>query len=409
MALTARRQDRKKLFFPVYVDPSVPKITGFGAPLPIEEVPDLSPKYDREVAWPIRTDGSLGNWRVSPSTLKLFLEKGYVKLGGYDASRKTWTVLYLGKKAQKQIQTGAIIASDKDPTTDVVTLKFAKGEQRQVKTVWHRTSHDSETYGSTILRQILNEGGSFAFPKSLYAVRDTLKVVTADKPEALILDFFAGSGTTFHATALLNSELPGKRRCILVTNNEVTEKREKALEAAGHFPGDPDFERHGVAESVTWPRCKWSVLGKRDDGSELQGEYLDGRHLQEGFDENIEYFRLDFLDPSSVARGDSFKAVLPILWLIAGCEGRREESKGSQAWFIPKRSPFAVLVNEKEFRRFKAVVRASSHITWIFLITDSESNFASMRSSLGKRFQCMQLYRSYLENFRLNTSLVEQG
>ena len=399
----SRRQDRKKLFFPVYVDPSVPRITGFGEPLPFDEKPKFDREDARKVAWPIRTDGSLGNWRVSPGTLRGYLQKGYIKLGGYDPDRKTWTILYLGRKAQKQIESGAITIASRDPATGVVTLAFAGGEQRQIKTVWHRGAHDSGNYGSTMLRILLGEGGKFAFPKSLYAVRDTLKVVASKLPNALILDFFAGSGTTLHATALLNSEIGGTRRCILVTNNEVTDKNEKALTEKGHFPGDPEFERHGVAESVAWPRCKAGLTGQRSDGTLLEGEYLDGRQLQEGFEENMEYVRLDFLDPAAVARGDAFQAILPILWMIAGCNGTREDSKGSQDWFIPKHSPFAVLIKEREFRAFRKKLAERGDIEWVFLVTDSEENFGLMRRTLGRKYQCVQLYKSYLENFRLNT------
>ena len=165
----SRRQDRKQLFFPIYVDPSVPKIVGFGEPLPFDQQPTLPPKDEKTVAWPFRTDGSLGNWRVSPATLRTYLKKGYVKLGGYDASRKTWTILYLGRKAQKQIESGAIKIAGISKATGVVSLEFAAGEQRQIKTVWHRGTHDSGNYGSTMLKMLLGEGGVFAFPKSLYA------------------------------------------------------------------------------------------------------------------------------------------------------------------------------------------------------------------------------------------------
>lgn len=399
----SRRQDRKQLFFPIYVNPSIPKITGFGEPLPFEQQPTLTLEDEQRIAWPFRTDGSLGNWRVSPGTLREYLAKGYVKLGGYDAVRKTWTILYLGRKAQKQIESGAIKIAGRNEKTGAVSLEFASGEQRQIKTVWHRGTHDSGNYGSSMLKMLLGEGGVFAFPKSLYAVRDTLNILTSNRPDALILDFFAGSGTTFHATALLNSEIGGARRCILVTNNEVTEKNEKTLAAKGLFPGDPEFERHGVAESVAWPRCKASVLGHRADWSVLDGDYLSGRQLQEGFAENIEYCRLSFLDSAQVARGDAFQAILPILWMMAGCQGVREDSRGSQNLFIPKQSPFAVLIREKEFPAFRARIAERKDITWVFLVTDSEENFAAMRRALGRKYECVQLYKSYLETFRLNT------
>lgn len=405
----SRRADRKQLFFPVTIDPSVPKIVDFGDPLPLDQQPKLEKKDEMRVAWPFRTDGSLGNWRVSPGTLRDYLKKGYVKLGGYDASRKTWTILYLGKKAQRQIESGAIKIAGRDEKTGAVSLEFTAGEQRQIKTVWHRSGHDSGNYGSTMLRTILGEGGVFAFPKSLYAVRDTLRVVSSHQPKAIILDFFGGSGTTLHATALLNNETGGSRQCILVTNNEVTDKVEAKLLEQDIFQGDPEFEKHGVAESVAWPRCRSVVTGHRLDGKQLEGDYLHGRAMSEGFDENLEYFRLDFLDPDEVARGDAFKAIVPILWMVAGCRGEREESKGSTPWFIPKHSPFAVLIQEKQFRAFRAKLAERKDIEWVFLITDSEENFGQMRRTLGRKYECVQLYKSYLENFRINTQDALSG
>ena len=87
----------------------------------------------------------------------------------------------------------------------------------------------------------------------------------------------------------------------------------------------------------------------------------------------------------------------------AGCLGEREDSKGSLAWFIPKRSPFAVLIQEKEFRAFREKLASRKEIERVFLITDSEENFGLMRERLGRKYECVQLYKSYLENFRLNT------
>ncbi|HZS18691.1 MAG TPA: site-specific DNA-methyltransferase [Candidatus Udaeobacter sp.] len=397
----SRRADRKKLFFPIYIDPAVPKIKGFGDPLPFDEQPKIP--NDKTVAWPLRGDGSLGNWRVKPATLQTYLTKGYVKLGGYDPARRTWTLLYLGRKTQKQIETGAIKIVSRDSTTGAVQLEYSGAERRQIKTVWHRASHDSGNYGSTLLRNVLGEGGTFAFPKSLYSVYDTLKVTIGNRKNAVVLDFFAGSGTTLHATALLNVEQPGSRQCILVTNNEVEAKLSDRLAHDGVYPGDKEFERHGVCESVTWPRCKYALQGHRDDDTELPGEYLNGRPLSDGFEENLEYLRLDFADPAVVERGDAFQGILPILWLIAGAVGKRESRRGSTSWYIAERSPFAVLIREAKFNEFQKVLRERQDVWWVFLVTDSDDNFAAMRRELGRRYRCLQLYKSYLENFRINT------
>ena len=186
--------------------------------------------------------------------------------------------------------------------------------------------------------------------------------------------------------------IPRISRSISVTNNEVSDERQKELTAKKLFAGQEDYEFHGVANAVTWPRCKAAIEGKRADRSELSGSYLgannkgDARALSDGLEENVEYFRLDFLDPAQVARGDAFQAIVPILWLMAGCQGQREDSKGSQSWFIPKHSPFAVLIKEKEFLTFREKLAQRKDIDWVFLITDSEENFGSMRRTLGTKY-----------------------
>jgi len=95
-----------------------------------------------------------------------------------------------------------------------------------------------------------------------------------------------------------------------VTNNEVEEKVATQLRAEGSYPGDASYESHGICEYVTWPRCKYVIQGQRADGTHLSGEYLNGRKMNEGFKENMEYLRLDFCDPSEVERGDSFEGIL---------------------------------------------------------------------------------------------------
>lgn len=111
------------------------------------------------------------------------------------------------------------------------------------KTVWSDPKyHAGGKYGTKLLRAIVGEE-KFDYPKSLFSVLDVLRISTREN--SVILDFFAGSGTTGHAVSILNKEDGGRRRFILCTNNEngiareVCRPRIKAV-IKGH-PGHPDI------------------------------------------------------------------------------------------------------------------------------------------------------------------------
>jgi len=398
------REVRKNLCYPVLIDPKTSRIAGVGQPFTGNDESARPSRIDGKfAAWPVRTDKRLGIWRVDGKKLLELAAQGYAYVTTFDEARDTWTIKYLMDGTVKAIKAGEIEITGRGKYGEV-SLRLTQPNRVVPKTMWHRGRHIAGGSGGTqVLTALLGQRDLFSFPKSVYSVSDVLEIATADRKDALIVDFFAGSGTTYHATCLLNVADGGRRRSVLITNNEVKESLASQLNKSGQFAGDPKFDEAGICESVTWPRCRAVTTGKRADGVPVEGHTLDGREYAEGFEENLEYFRLDFIDPSEVARGDAFQAILPVLWLMAGCLGKRADSKGSQKWFIPKQSPFAVLIIEKDFRAFRDELAKRQDIEWVFLVTDSEENFALMRRALGRKFQCVQLYKSYLENFRLNT------
>jgi adenine-specific DNA-methyltransferase len=268
-----------------------------------------------------------------------------------------------------------------------------------VKTVWNRSRHNAGVHGSTLLSSFLGERDLFSFPKSLYAVRDTLDMLTHDNPDALILDFFAGSGTTQHATMLLNAQDGGRRRCILVTNNELNYQVAARLNRNGHFRGDPQYERAGVFEAVCQPRVMAAVTGLRPDGRPVEGTYLDGRDYSAGFAENVEFFELKYADPDDIDLGREDDALLPLLWLAAGAVGPREANRPPE-FSMPEGARYAVLFDERAFRRFVAALAKRQDITNVWLITDSEARYAEMRSRLPTQMKTSMLYRDYLRTSR---------
>ena len=86
-------------------------------------------------------------------------------------------------------------------------------EDQVIKTHWIDKKYHAYHFGTKLLEQILGRK-AFSFPKSVYAIIDTLKIMTSD--DDIILDFYTGSGTTGHATLALNKENGGNRKFILV-------------------------------------------------------------------------------------------------------------------------------------------------------------------------------------------------
>ncbi|MBI1813293.1 site-specific DNA-methyltransferase [Candidatus Peregrinibacteria bacterium] len=365
------RHGRPKMFYAILVDEKRKKIVGVGKELaPKEKYATGRTKESYRMVYPVDERGGERVWRYGRDTMQEKISRGEIVLRGRDS---------------------ATLAVAAPPRTHA-----------PIFSVWNQPQYNAGTVGANLLTSIMGAANMFPFPKSVYTVQDCIGAVCRDRSDALILDFFAGSGTTLHATCLLNAEDGGSRRCILVTNNEVGDKAAKELHEKGIHPGDALFEKHGICESVTWPRSRYVVNGERDDGTPLPGEYVNGRKLSEGFEENVQYFRLDYLDPNAVAYRQKLTDILPILWLTADASGVYEGPEKENRWFIPKESSYAVLLQESHFAKFNDEVKKRGDVTHIFLVTDSEEAYREMAGQLPARCAAKMLYRSYLDNFRIN-------
>ena len=291
-----------------------------------------------------------------------------------------------------------VIGTRQDGSKIVV---FSGGKPERLSTVWRERRHDAGAYGTSILRWLL-PGRSFPYPKSLYAVEDALRAFVADKPQATILDFFAGSGTTAHAVMRLNKQDGGRRKCILVTNNEVSADEEAGLSEQGLRPGDPDWEARGVCEYITKPRVAAAVTGKTPDGSPVEGEYKfsDEFPLADGFEENVEFFTMTYEALRPVAHNRAFEAVAPLLWLRAGSQGRRIE-KAKPDFDVA--DVYTVLFDLDASRDFLAAVAEAESVRIAFIVTDDDRGFQMVCGELPVGVEGLRLYESYLTNFTLNT------
>lgn len=396
------RESRPNLCYPVKIDPKTRSIVGVGRRFEGEdESKRPTSEGDVELAWPVRTDGRLGIWRTDGDTLMKLAGKGYACASSKDLKRNTWTIRYLLSGTVDAIDAGEIKVTRTGKYGEVVS----SGEYEKkstAKTVWYRGRHNAGTAGGTVLvTELLGERNLFTYPKSLYAVEDALRVAIGDRQDAKILDFFAGSGTTLHAVTALNAADDGLRSCVLVTNNEVREDVAATLASRGVLPGSAEFESQGIYYRVTRPRIEAAVNGCRADGSALKGEYLDGRPLQDGYAENVDFMRLDYLDPDPIAAGQAFHAIAPLLWLKAGAVGDRLESL-VDTWWATDTSTYAVLFDTSLASDFVQRVATLPRTRVAYVVTDSNAVFQQVASELPDFVQAVQLYTDYLTNFQIN-------
>lgn len=400
------RSAHPNLFYPVFFDRETGKYVGTGESLTLSQDKNETIVPDGCFAvWPTKANGEEARWTLSQDTLAEKINRGYVKFGSWKKGAETRTISYLSEGMEQALLNGELEILGKDEDGTLITGRSFK--PIVPLTVWNQPSHGAGDYGSSLLLDIFKTK-RFTFPKSLYAVRDTLRFVVKEKKDALIVDFFAGSGTTLHAVNLLNTEDGGNRRCIMVTNNEVSDDEAKVLKKHGYQPGDEEWEKLGIARYVTWPRTVCSIKGHDINGKPLQGEYLGtDRPMSDGFAANAEYFKLGFLDKSSVALGQQFREILPMLWLKAGAVGKRPVLADGELpdMLIPDSSNFAVLIDERYFGSFLSKIEARDDIEYIYLVTNSEEAYMEMGARIRAR-NVIQLYRDYIDNFVINSRRI---
>lgn len=175
------------------------------------------------------------HWRISPEKFSSALADGRILFGKNGTGRPQMKVFLY-----EQEEYGSIASSWFDAD------KF-----------------ETATHGSKELQEIFKGDKVFTSPKPTALVRELLKLVSLPDIPVNILDFFAGSGTTLHATMKLNADDGGHRQCILITNNE-----------------------NNICEEVTYERNRRVIQGYTTP----KGEKIEGLHSN-----NLRYYRTDFV------------------------------------------------------------------------------------------------------------------
>lgn len=390
-------QPRPDQFYPIFVGIDSMRIESIGASIPAGV--DRSTVADRPgclTVWPLKPDGSEMIWGLTPGTLKKRLAEGFVKVVA-GKRRKPPTIYYLTSGQVAEVASGDLVVTGRD-VDGSVSVEFATGKAALPTTQWDEDSHNAQPNGTGLLAALL-PGRKFPFAKSLYAVEDCLRLVVGQRRNAVVLDFFSGSGTTAHAVMRLNRQDGGHRQCISVTNNEVASDEQVALRSKGLRPGDTEWEQFGICDYIAKPRVAAAITGKTPAGGGIKGDYkfTDEFPMADGFEENAEFFTLTYEAKDAVNHNLAYARIAPLLWMRAGAQGRRIERLPNDGWFVVE--AYALLIDVDRATPFIRAVTKEKNLRVAYIVTDDDRRFQAIAKRLPDGVEPVRLYESYLTNF----------
>lgn len=128
-----------------------------------------------------------------------------------NGTEKTW--ITIKETTEERIQKNELVAKRENGK---IKIYYKFREQQRFKTHWVDKRYNATANGTNLVKKTVGDkyGRDVSYPKSVYTVLDTLKIMT--KKDDIIMDFFGGSSTTGHATMMLNKEDGGNRKFIIV-------------------------------------------------------------------------------------------------------------------------------------------------------------------------------------------------
>lgn len=394
-------------FYPIFISSDKKHFCGAGNPLPLNENMDSVIVPEGQIAlFPIHDDGSEGVWQYNKDNLLDIQSKGYVRISTQTKKGKEATIRYISEGWQKRVENGEIAVMGKAEdgslifNDDEYIQKFIPSNQ------WWITSHDATEFGSKHLLKFI--GKRFDFPKSIYAEHDVLRFFVADKPNALVVDFFAGSGTTLHALNILNAEDGGHRRCVMVTNNEVSAEEETKLKRAGYHPGQDEWEKWGIARYVNWPRTKCSILGVDVNGNPINGSYQ--TYLKQKKEKERIIKQITLIDnPSSLTTAQKKELV------ALCCQGKLPQSlvKTDTKFIVSEDHTCSILLDINYVEEWLEALEDQDHLTELYIVTRNNEVFKKLKADiqelLGNIIEEEPVLRPMSDGFKANAKYFKLG
>ena len=365
-------------FYPIYFSKEG-KIVDVGDALPINvDAKTIPPRTGLTSVWPTpRPDGEDGRWSVVPDRLRELIRIGAVKIGRINPDKGQYPIFYLTSNQLEAIEKGELEVRGKSPD-GVMQVYFRKdaGRVSAPRTVWDKVSHSASEHGSGLIKELI-PGRKFPYPKSLYAVEDALRITCREKPQAVILDFFSGSGTTAHAVMRLNKQDGGERQCISVTNNEVSAEEQEGLRKQGLRPGDLDWEKLGICDYITKPRVKTAITGKTLDGNLIENNYEFGATVEK--EKPRRFKQIGFTETNI------FNSATKKKQLVALIEGLPQTLvKDVCPFIVSEKHTSSVLFESECSSEWLEALDEQKHITDFYIVTPIKKTFDMLKKDISK-------------------------
>ena len=334
------REDAANCFYPIIIKDG--KIIEFGDVCPSDFHPSS--------ANVIRADGAIEVYPIDPNNVErkwVFARDTVEKITNelhpeFSGRRNLWDIIRTKKK---------------------FNYKTVWEYEEEIPLVWSDKIFSANSYGTVVLNQMMGQKDIFPFPKSIYTVTDSLKSGCGTSNAAIILDYFAGSGTTAHAVINLNRDDGGQRKYILAESGEYFDdvllpRIKKAVYAKEWKDGKPkaDADRNGVSHLLKYQRIE-----SYDDAldnlavvrTDAQQKALDDNPALR--EEHILSYLLDVetRDSASLLNAERFAEPFNYRLKIAGNGGGEPQDIAVD---LPETFNYLIGLNVKTMRRLKDVL-----------------------------------------------------
>lgn len=336
------RVGRPRMFFAIHVNKNTGIAVGVGPELKVTDKYEASDAPDGfKKVYPLDSKGKERRWRYGREMMKKVIEQGRIK-----ASL---------------------------PSFSMKVVMHRAGSFRPIYSNWTGSKYNAGPHGTGLLKEIL-PNTDFPFPKSLYTVIDFVAGASRNKKNAVVLDFFAGSGTTGHAVLELNKEDGGDRQFILCTNNE-----------------DNNGNGYKIAEDICYPRIKKVIKGYKNSKNEKV----------EGLGSNLKYFKTDFVpaSPTDTNKEKLTKRSVEMLCLRENSFDLVSETDTIKI-FQNHQKYMGILFDQLEIPKFKKIVRAYKKPISVYVFSLSDDDFGEEFFDMRDRVKVCSIPEAILRVYR---------